>query len=143
MFVIFDLDGTLALNDHRRHHVEGPGKKDWDAFFNECYNDTLNVKVSTILHTLRMGGHRVEIWSGRTDKVIELTKGWLFINGLDHIPYKGRPVDNYSSDVILKHGWLHDNKEYWPDLVFDDRNSVVKMWRNLGITCLQVAEGDF
>ena len=27
--------------------------------------------------------------------------------------------------------------------VFEDRASVVKMWRDLGITCLQVDEGDF
>jgi hypothetical protein len=28
-------------------------------------------------------------------------------------------------------------------LCLDDRNSVVKLWRDLGLTCLQVAEGDF
>jgi hypothetical protein len=27
--------------------------------------------------------------------------------------------------------------------VLDDRNSVVSMWREIGLTCLQVAEGDF
>ena len=29
------------------------------------------------------------------------------------------------------------------DLVFDDRNKVVDMWRNRGTTVVQVAEGDF
>ena len=27
--------------------------------------------------------------------------------------------------------------------IFDDRNKVVEMWRRLGITCLQVDDGDF
>ena len=27
--------------------------------------------------------------------------------------------------------------------VLDDRNRVVEMWRSLGLTCLQVADGDF
>jgi len=27
--------------------------------------------------------------------------------------------------------------------VFDDRDKVVKMWRNQGLRCCQVAEGDF
>jgi hypothetical protein len=27
--------------------------------------------------------------------------------------------------------------------VLEDRNSMVKKWRELGLTCLQVAEGDF
>ena len=29
------------------------------------------------------------------------------------------------------------------DLVFDDRNKVVDMWRQRGTTVVQVAEGDF
>jgi hypothetical protein len=31
----------------------------------------------------------------------------------------------------------------WPDLIFDDRDRVVAMWRSLGIPCFQVAKGDF
>jgi hypothetical protein len=27
--------------------------------------------------------------------------------------------------------------------VLDDRNSVVKMWREIGLTCLQVEEGNY
>ena len=27
--------------------------------------------------------------------------------------------------------------------VLDDRSQVVKMWRELGLTCLQVADGNF
>ena len=29
------------------------------------------------------------------------------------------------------------------DYVLDDRNQVVEMWRSIGLTCLQVAEGNF
>jgi len=28
-------------------------------------------------------------------------------------------------------------------MVFDDRNSVVDMWRENGVRCMQVAPGDF
>ncbi len=143
MFIVFDLDGTLALNEHRRRFVEGFGKKDWDSFFKLCGGDTLNRPVATILHTMRQEGHRVEIWSGRSNDAITLTRGWLYMHGLHHIPYKGRPHNCFSSDVHLKRSWLHEDKAYWPDLMFDDRDSVVKMWRNLGIPCFQVAEGDF
>jgi len=27
--------------------------------------------------------------------------------------------------------------------VFDDRDRVVKMWRDVGVTCFQVADGEF
>lgn len=143
MFAVFDLDGTLALNEHRRHHVEGHGPKDWDAFFAACYNDEINRPLASILRMMRREGHRVEIWSGRSYDVLELTRGWLFMNDLSHVPYKGRPKNEYCSDVILKHGWLHDERRYWPDLIFDDRDSMVAMWRELGIPCYQVAKGDF
>jgi hypothetical protein len=34
--------------------------------------------------------------------------------------------------------------KYYIDLVIDDRNQVVEMWRkDLGLTCLQVDYGDF
>jgi len=38
--------------------------------------------------------------------------------------------------------WL-DECDMKPDLVFDDRASVVTMWRENGIACAQVAAGDF
>lgn len=66
MFVVFDLDGTLALNEHRQHFVERPiGEKDWRSFFAACDKDTLFWQVARILQVLDATGNRVEIWSGR------------------------------------------------------------------------------
>ena len=65
MFVVFDLDGTLALNEHRRHFIEGgyPSnkmfKKDWDAFFEAVAGDTLNRPLAAILRMMRRDGHHV------------------------------------------------------------------------------------
>lgn len=39
---IFDLDGTLALNEHRQHFINGDGKKDWESFFNALDGDEPN-----------------------------------------------------------------------------------------------------
>jgi phosphoserine phosphatase len=37
---IFDLDGTLALIEHRRKYVERPrGEQDWKAFYVACVDD--------------------------------------------------------------------------------------------------------
>jgi len=33
--------------------------------------------------------------------------------------------------------------KYHVEFVLDDRNQVVNFWRYLGLTCFQVAEGDF
>lgn len=38
---IFDLDGTLALIEHRLHFIQGP-KKDWRGFFGAVGDDSPN-----------------------------------------------------------------------------------------------------
>jgi phosphoserine phosphatase len=65
---IFDLDGTLALIEHRRHLVEGE-RKDWPAFFAACVDDAPNPPVIRTLQALRTAGAEIWIWSGRSDEV--------------------------------------------------------------------------
>lgn len=73
---IFDLDGTLALIEHRLHHVQGP-KKDWRAFFAACGDDKPNAPVIRTLHALRHSGAEIWIWSGRSDECRDQTVEWL------------------------------------------------------------------
>jgi hypothetical protein len=56
-----------------------------------------------------------------------------------------RPVGDYRDDAVLKEQWLNEARVLGkaPDIVFDDRQRVVDMWRRNGITCCQVAPGDF
>ena len=154
---IFDLDGTLADIEHRRKFIKGD-KKDWDSFFAACPNDVPKYEIIDILQTLRLCSNDVWIWSGRSDVVKKETlewihkfinendesgSGWRFFNPSD---LKMRPHGDYSPDTELKKRWLdamsiEDRARLMA--VFDDRNCVVNMWRKNGITCLQVAAGDF
>lgn len=143
MFVVFDLDGTLALNEHRQHFVQRKvGEKDWKSFFAACDKDQLYWQVANILRMLDATGNRVEIWSGRSAEVIGKTRSWLLSRGLGHIPFRCRETGDHTPDHQLKKQWL-DECPTKPDLVFDDRASVVAMWRENGIACAQVAEGNF
>lgn len=56
-----------------------------------------------------------------------------------------RPDERRSEkDVYIKQDMLNDLKQdYEVVLAVDDRDQVVQMWRENGIRCLQVAEGDF
>lgn len=49
------------------------------------------------------------------------------------------------SDVQVKRELLAEIRKdgYEPIVVLDDRSSVVEMWREEKLTCLQVAKGDF
>jgi len=57
-----------------------------------------------------------------------------------------RPEGNNEKDSIIKKR-LYDQHimgKYDIEFVLDDRDQVVEMWRNqIGLTCLQVAYGNF
>lgn len=154
--VIFDLDGTLALCDHRRHYVETE-PKDWEAFFAECDKDTVNEPIARLFRFYRDSPeHRVWILSGRsgTEETRLKTKLWLMANNLvpNHLTESNgalcfqmrkhgdrRPDVEVKLEMIRQHGLTPENTE----IVFDDRNCMVNAWRLWGFNCVQVAEGDF
>ena len=145
--VIFDLDGTLALIDKRRAlATKDNGKFDWDVFFNpdNISLDLPNVPVIQMANILHKQGFRIFIISGRSDVTHQATVDWLNDNGVwwDHLVM--RPQNQlYLPDNDLKQGWLDTIGKDNVAMVFDDRNQVVDMWRQNGLTCFQVADGDF
>ena len=165
MFIIFDLDGTLADCTHREHYMQGR-VKDMRAFTEACGDDKPIIPLIQTLWLFCDNGHRVEIWTGRKAWVRERTLHWLRttanilvqdepVTGEAHrfskIKFKCpaalvhrlrmQPETNRTQDPVLKMGWLLGGPR--PDLVFEDRRSVVDMWRADGIRCCQVAPGDF
>ena len=151
MNIIFDLDGTLALVDHRRHFIEHPAK-DWDAFYKACIDDIPNRAIDNLLDDLYWSKiHNIQIWSGRSDIVKLLTLEWLMKHSVPYHDLRMRKQGDYTPDEILKESWLDEELKALKErgletqeiLVFDDRDKVVAMWRRRGITCCQVAEGNF
>jgi len=147
LLYIFDLDGTLADIEHRRHLIEG-SKKNWDAFYAACVDDEPVKAVVRICNGLISNGADVWIWSGRSDAVREETEEWLrtWVPTFKPSNLMMRPADDRRSDVELKKKWwrnLSDVDQTRLSAIFEDRTSVVNMWRDLGLTCFQVAPGDF
>jgi predicted kinase len=135
---IFDLDGTLANIDHRAHFVRN-GRRQWKEFFEACDKDEPVMDVIEVFLELRKNND-VRIWSGRSASVREKTLAWLdkhIPNGSFHLQHM-RPENDYQSDVELKRSWLKA-EQIRPTMIFDDRQQVVDMWREEGITCAQVA----
>jgi hypothetical protein len=148
MIVVFDLDGTLALNEHRVHHIRGDfgRKKDYDAFFAACVDDQPCRPVMATFAALVRAQHVVEIWSGRSDQVRDETGRWLARFGISsYYLRRMRRAGDHQPDVELKRAWLNEARAAGvpPDLVYDDRDSVVAMWREEGVPCFQVAPGPF
>ena len=144
MFVVFDLDGTLANCEHCLHHIKGdekPTPEQWDAFFAACGDDKPIPHTIEVLKALRSAGHRVEIWSARSDQVAGKTWHWTGAHVVLGMVVRLRKKGDHRNDDILKAEWIAEHGK--PDLVFEDRERVVRMWRQMSVPCFQVAEGAF
>ena len=147
--IIFDLDGTLALIDKRRDLSRKPnGKIDFKILHDpsNIYLDKPNLPVIRMAQLIAQDGFNIVIFSGRSDKTKFTTKSWLTHNRVPFHKLVMRPhkTMNFIPDDILKRDML-DNHVDINDIfmVVDDRQKVVDMWRNLGLTVFQVADGNF
>jgi phosphoglycolate phosphatase-like HAD superfamily hydrolase len=144
--VIVDIDGTIADNSNRIHHIKKE-KKDWTSYKNNLHQDKVHTDIVFILHCLKMAGCRLVLCTGRDEEERSSTVQWLKNNYLDDLFEKlyMRQSRDYRPDVIIKKELLDDIKKdgYEPTIVFEDRDGVVNMWRKEGLRCLQVQPGDF
>lgn len=142
---IFDLDGTLALIDHRRHFVADRKNQRWDDFYRACVDDKPNAQVIT-LYLWLIPNADTYIFSGRSNSVRTETEAWLLTYRCLPDLLKMRRQGDNTPDEILKKRWYEELPSCDKGrlvCIFDDRQKVVDMWRSLGLTCLQVAKGDF
>ena len=164
--VIFDLDGTLANIDVRRNRSVKPnGKLNWDIFASPdsiLHWDEPNLPVIKMAQMFHADGFKIVIFSGRNDRGFFATKEWLAKHNVpfdllvlrpDKFKDKSWPIADgnpatfdmrFMPDEILKKKMLDtfvDINDVF--LVVDDRDKVVKMWRDLGLNTFQVAPGDF
>lgn len=133
--VMVDVDGTVALLNGRSPYEEA-----------EVIHDLPNRPVIAVVRALHGAGHRIVIMSGRTAGCRAATVGWLNLHL--GVPFDGpfmRAEGDIRKDAAVK-AELFDQyvrDAYDIACVLDDRRQVVDMWRSLGLTVLQVAEGDF
>ena len=129
--IIVDLDGTLAL-------FEG---NPYDRDFSK---DKVNTVVRSIIRNF---DGNIIILSGRNGKYKDESLAWIWQAITPRIPdvFEMRAEGDLRKDVVVKKE-LFDKfvkGKYYVEFVLDDRDQVVKLWRSMGLTTLQVADGDF
>lgn len=129
--VICDVDGTLALFDGN------PYDRDFSK-------DRINEPIRSIVN-LQQGLHPVFLFSGRKEKFRDVTEKWLDTNEVFYDALYMRATEDNRPDYVIKEELYREHIEdkYNVLFVLDDRNQVVDLWRRLGLTCLQVADGSF
>src|SRR5262245_24839022 len=113
--VIADLDGTIALIEHRRHwlgadrHPDLTSDERWRKFFAECVDDQPNLPVINTLQALDDAYYEIHIFSGRSDEVHRETVKWLEDFDVPYHYLRMRPAGDFTPDEELKRQWI---KEY-------------------------------
>lgn len=152
---VFDLDGTLFNCDHRTHILSGSSEDKWREFYEAGRKDAPIEPIFKLMRSLLTSGAEVRFWSGRADftkaftidmlaKYGEIDKSYLEFPGVMELRQYD-PVDKRNDDVMKLEIFNNLDPKDRDRLVcvFEDRQRVVDMWRANGITCLQVAPGDF
>jgi FMN phosphatase YigB (HAD superfamily) len=141
--IIIDLDGTLCNTLHRQHFMIGD-KKNWSAFYDALTEDQPNEWCSQIYHRFAEIMHVIFV-SGRPDDYRVQTQSWLAAHGFGHTWLYMRKSGDYRKDATVKVEIYRELIEPNFDVLFclDDRQQVVDAWREIGLTCLQCAKGDF
>lgn len=150
---IFDLDGTLCDLAHRRPLVRADEarrqeagenfKPNWDAFFAASVNDQPRPEVIQKTHDHHAQGHEVIIVSACPEDYREQREKWLKDNNVYYDRFIMRKHKDYRQDTIVKKEILDKYlaKEQIVK-VYDDRPSVIRMWRDNGLDVEDVGNGE-
>lgn len=145
--ILFDIDGTVADLRHRLHYIEGD-KKNYDKFFEALDKDTVYQDALELFRILR-AYYPIIFCTGRMNTYRDSTYKWLiesgFANFAGYPDFEGlymRPEGDTRPDYIVKKELLSKIRSdgYEPWLVVEDRQTVVDMWREEGLTCLQIRD---
>lgn len=148
-FIVVDIDGTIAkVGDRLKYLQQVP--KNWDEFYNHCDEDSVIQPIARLVDYLAVD-HEIVYCTGRRESVREKTIQWID-NHMDFAGSFGGEInllmrkDNdwrhdteVKPEMLAKHGYTPEN--VW--FILEDRDSMVAKWRELGFTCLQVADGKF
>ena len=139
--IVCDIDGTVAMRT---------GRSPYD--YSKVLTDNPDKRLFKILNQLNEKYHIIFL-SGRegTERCYNDTKKWIETHFKPSCGTRRnwelimRTPKDYRKDCIIKEEIYKEKIEPYYNVitVFDDRDQVVKMWRDLGILCCQVYYGDF
>lgn len=145
-FVLCDLDGTLCDITHRLQYAKRE-TKDWDKFFAGIPEDKIRPGTIDILMSCVKKGHSIIFVSARPERYRESTLTWF----KHHLPEEIKEVtlmmrrsNDKRDDVEVKQEMYNKYfKDKYPvEVVIDDRPKVIRMWRENGVTVVDVGSGE-
>lgn len=138
--IIVDIDSTVALNVEGRPFY-GVGAAEGMA------TDMVIEPVANLVRMYAKNGYQILFVTGRdsTEDVTNATHLWLKNNSIPYNKVYMRPVGSRIAGPECKRIIYRENikDNYNVELVLEDSNSCVAMWREEGLICLQPNDGAF
>lgn len=133
--IMVDIDGTLANMNGLR------GPYDWD----KVGLDKVNIPVAEVINQFYAAGYQILILTARDGLAKKETVKWLKRHKIPYDKLFIKPENDMRKDRINKLEMFNENirDKYNILFVMDDRDQVVELWREIGLTCFQVAKGSF
>lgn len=130
-----DLDGTLCLFTE--------DERSWSEY-NKCGGDRACTAVKAVVDAMASADCAVVILTGRPTMYRAQTIDWLYKNKIAVDALYMRPNRNNTSNAVFKKEVYEKyiGKTYNVLFALEDNPHTVKMFRELGVTVFQVAEGN-
>jgi hypothetical protein len=132
--ILVDIDGTVS------HRV------DRDPFeYDKVLGDRPDHRVIEVVNAMWRAGYKIIFVSARDDSCFDDTFEWLRLNCPPFLKLFMRATGDQRRDAEVKRDIYEFliKPEYEVFCVFDDRNQVVEMWREIGLKVFQPEFGDF
>jgi hypothetical protein len=144
-WAIVDLDGTLANHNHRLPYAKS-ANPNWDVYNEMRANDPVNPNILFLVESLRRAGLGICIMTAASAKYANGTVQWLEKHSVpkDLLLMREHGDQRFSCDVkfdLYQSYFLQTGRRV--RLVLEDRDKLVAMWREIGLTCLQVCKGEY
>lgn len=127
--VILDIDGTIS---------EPCDRNIYDG--SKAINDVLQPHI---FNAIKHVEHLI-ICTGRSSEFDEVTKKWLANHGINYTRFYSRKTgDNRPDWQVKEEMWNDIMDSYHIDMMYEDRNSVIRRARALGLKVAQVKYGNY
>lgn len=131
--IILDIDGTIAEKHPDRGIYE----------FDKVWMDKPITTIIDLSNGMFEKGYSVVIITGRDVKCEKETLSWIKDNSVLFDELHMRPTGNYHPDTIIKEGIVKQlENKYNFVAAIEDRPSVARMYRKIGIPTIQVGNPD-
>lgn len=147
--LVCDIDGTISKVSEERLKFLEQKRKDYDSFYNMCFQDEPYQDIIDLVKMYYTHGYIVVFCTSRRESVRGITNQWLSKHFsqdfLINAKLLMRKDGDHREDTVVKPELLKQHNIQLEDvkIILEDRNAMVKKWRELGLRVLQVQNAEF